>query len=182
MDSLNGEDLIKQQVVDHGFIQDANGKWQLWACIRGTKVGRLLYGWEGESLTDGRLWDQKGVVARASKEWVEAARESAEQIQAPYFMKIGDTYYCFYNSAGIRIMTSRDGTNYERTKFKNNSNLPYDKGGRDVMVRKEGDTYFSYSTISTISKDGWPRGFVSVRTSKDLKKWSDYTVVSEACQ
>lgn len=121
LDSLNGEDLVEQQMVDHGFIQDVNGKWQLWACIRD----------------------------------------------------------CFYNSAGIRIMTSKDSANYERPKFKNNCNLLYDKGGRDVMVMKEGDTYFSYSTISTLSKDGWPRGFVSVRTSKDLKKWSDYTVVSE---
>ena len=47
------------------------------------------------------------------------------------------------------------------------------------MVMKEDSLYFAYSTISTVAQDGWLRGFVNVRTSKDLLKWSDYTIVSE---
>lgn len=179
LDSLNGPDLKKQHVVDHGFVKDVNGKWHLWACMRGTKVSRLLYGWEGESLTDGKLWNQVGVVARALPEWNEQVSEGREQIQAPYFRKVGDVYFCFYNSAGIRVMTSENGADYKRLPIKDGSNLLYEKGGRDVMIIDEKDSYLSYSTISTVARDGWTRGFVSLRTSKDLVKWSDYTIVSE---
>lgn len=179
LDSLNGPDSDKQHVVDHGFVKDNNGTWHLWACMRGTKVGRLLYEWEGHSLTDGKLWQKKGVVARAEAAWGEQVRDGVEQIQAPYFRKVGDLYFCFYNSAGIRLMTSEDGKNFQRAPIKDNSNLLYEKGGRDVMVFDEGDTYYAYSTISTVARDGWLRGFVSLRTSKDLVTWSDYTIVSE---
>src|SRR5690606_25732713 len=113
---LNAKDMSKQQVVDHGFVKDAAGRWHLWACIRGTNAGRLLYAWEGASITDGELWEQKGISARASAEWGEQAKPGAEHIQAPYFRKVGDTYYCFYNSGGIRYMTSQDGARYERPK------------------------------------------------------------------
>ena len=76
-------------------------------------------------------------------------------------------------------MTSEDGSTFKRPMFKGSSNLLYEHGGRDVMILKEGNSYFSYSTISTVAKDGWTRGFVSLRTSKNLKNWSDYTIVSE---
>ena len=85
LDSLNGPDADKQHVVDHGFVKDHSGTWHLWACMRGTKVGRLLYEWEGQSLTDGKLWQKKGVVARAEAAWGEQVRDGVEQIQAPYF-------------------------------------------------------------------------------------------------
>lgn len=179
LDSLNGPDAAKQHVVDHGFVKDRNGQWHLWACMRGTKVSRLLYAWEGSSLTDQKLWAQKGVIARAQAEWGEQKNGDRETMQAPYFLEIDGTYYCFYNSAGIRIMTSSDGAHYTRPRFKDDSNVLYEKGGRDVMVMQEGDTFYAYSTISTVARDGWLRGFVNLRTSKDLKKWSDYTIVSE---
>lgn len=179
LDSLNADVLENQHVVDHGFIKDSNNNWQLWACIRGTRVGRLLYGWEGESLTNSEPWRQQGVVARANPEWGEQVRDGTEQIQAPYFMKIDETYYCFYNSAGIRIMTSDDGIAFERPRLKNGSNLIYEKGGRDVMVMRDNGLYYAYSTVSTVAHDGWLRGFVILRTSKDLTNWSDYTIVSE---
>ena len=180
LDSLNGDDLSKQHVVDHGFIKDNNEKWHLWACMRGTKVSRLLYGWEGNSLTDGELWDQVGVVGRAQAAWGEQiADDGRETMQAPYFRKVGDKYFCFYNSNGARVMVSEDGANYERFKIKDDNNVLFEKSGRDVMVHVEGDTYYAYSTITTVARDGWLRGFVSLRTSKDLVKWSDYTIVSE---
>lgn len=47
---LNGNIPKDQHIVDHGIIQADNGKWQLWACLRGVKVGRLIYGWEEDSL------------------------------------------------------------------------------------------------------------------------------------
>ena len=45
----------KQQPVDFGVWQAADGTWQLWSCIRHTNCGgntRLFYRWEGESLID----------------------------------------------------------------------------------------------------------------------------------
>jgi beta-fructofuranosidase len=125
------------------------------------------------------LWDQKGVVARASTEWGEQKDGSIETIQAPFFKKVDDRYICFYNSAGIRVMLSEDGANYTRQPFKDEGNLLYEQGGRDVMVMGDEGTYYAYSTIATVARDGWLRGFVNVRTSKNLIQWSDYTIVSE---
>jgi len=177
LDSLNGPDPERQHVVDHGFVQAADGTWQLWACMRGTKVGRLLFGWEGKSLESGP-WEPIGITARAQEEYGERVG-NAESIQAPYFDKIGDTYYMFYNSNGIRLMTSQDGKTYERKDMGNGNNILYEKGGRDVMVMRDEDTYYAYSTVSQVSGDGWGKGSVILRTSKDLKKWGDYTIVSE---
>jgi hypothetical protein len=68
LDSLNGPDPSRQHVVDHGFVRDREGTWHLWACIRGTGVGRLLYGWRGESLT-GTPFIESGIAARADSSW-----------------------------------------------------------------------------------------------------------------
>jgi len=172
---LNGPDPARQHIVDHSFIQADNRTWQLWACMRGTKIGRLLYGWKGESLEKGP-WKPKGVVARAQAEYGE--QTGPESIQAPYFLKIENMYYCFYNTAGIRLMTSTDGVNYKRKLDDTGNNILYKDGGRDVMVMPDGDTYYAYSTVSTVARDGWKYGFVILRASKDLKRWSDYTIVS----
>ena len=175
LEELNGSNPKRQHIVDHGFIQAKNGKWQLWACMRGTSVGRLLYGWEGESLDSGP-WNPLGVVKRADSTWGE--KVNPETIQAPYFMKSDSTYLCFYNSAGIRVMTSQDGVNYERIKIKDGNNILYKEGGRDVMVYYEDGIFYAYSTVSTVARDGWKYGYVILRTSKDMKRWSDYTIVS----
>src|SRR6185312_4859312 len=45
----------KQQPVDFGLWQAADGTWQLWSCIRSTKEPghtRLLHRWEGAKITD----------------------------------------------------------------------------------------------------------------------------------
>ena len=174
---LNGPDPRRQHVVDHGFIRAANGRWQLWACIRGTAVGRLLYGWEGGSLEEGP-WEEHGVAARAQAEYGEAAGPP-EAIGAPFFAKFGETFYCFYHSGSIRLMTSQDGVHYERRPGADGTSLLYPDGGRDAMVLRIGGRFFAYSTVSTVAADGWKRGFVIVRTSDDLERWSDYTIVSE---
>ena len=54
----------KQQPVDFGIWQAADGTWQLWSCIRHTNCGgatRLFHGWEGHQITD-RDWTPKGIV------------------------------------------------------------------------------------------------------------------------
>lgn len=174
---LTGSDPDKQHIVDHGFIRASNDKWQLWACIRGTAVGRILYRWEGDHLEEGP-WIQKGIAARADASFGERTQPQ-ETIQAPFFLKIKDEYYCFYTSNGARVMISRDGIHFRRDVFGNNGNLMYKDSGRDIMLFEEDGQFFSYSTISTVAKDGWKYGFIILRTTRDLKKWSDYTIVNE---
>ncbi len=174
---LSGLDRTRQHVVDHGFIRARDGTWQLWACIRGTAVGRLLYRWQGDSLEQGP-WEARGVAARARAEYGEQ-QEANEKIGAPFFAVFDDTYYLFYHSAGIHLMTSEDGVEYHRRLNKDGNSILYEDGGRDVMILKIGERYFSYSAVSTVAADGWKRGFIIVRTSEDLQVWSDYTIVCE---
>ena len=57
----------KQQPVDFGVWQAADGTWQLWSCIRHTACGgnmRLFYRWEGNNLTDND-WKPMGIAQTA---------------------------------------------------------------------------------------------------------------------
>lgn len=177
---LNGPNPQKQHIVDHGFIQATDGTWQLWACLRGTAVERFLYRWEADSLTQ-RNWRDKGIALRADTTFGEQPAPK-ELLQAPYFMKIGPTYYCFYNSREIRVLSSSDGKNYTRLTDGRGSNCLYHANGpctgRDVMIMKDDSMYYMYSTVS-ISNNNFGQGFVIMRTSPDLKNWSDFTIVSE---
>jgi hypothetical protein len=179
---LNGPDPKKQHVVDHGFIMADNGKWQLWACIRGTAISRLLYRWEGESLEKGP-WPGKGVAARANEKYGEQIRvrddKREETMGAPFFIKEGSKYYLFYHSAGIRLMESDNGVDYHRSLDANGSNLLYPDGGRDVMVLKIGDLYYGYSTITTRSDDGNVISYVKLKTSKDMRHWGGDKIVCQ---
>ena len=176
---LNGPHRKRIHVVDHGIIRAADGTWQLWACMRGTGVGRLLFGWEGDALESGP-WRERGVVARADPAYGESKRGDVETIGAPFFLRDADTYYCFYHSGTIRMMTSRDGVNYERTPKADGSYELYPQGGRDVMVLKLDETYFFYSTVSIGGGNGPAYSFVTLRTTRDLQTFSDYTKVAEA--
>ena len=71
--------------MDHGFVNDINEEWHLWASIRGTKKGRIHYKWKGNSLIDSVLWEQQGIAARVLADWGEQKTREQEQIQAPYF-------------------------------------------------------------------------------------------------
>ena len=178
--ALNGDDPDKMNVVDHGFVQDNEGVWHLWACMRGTKPGRILYKWEGRSL-DQADWADKGIAARADSTWGEKSSPE-ELLQAPYFFKNGDQYLCVYNSSEVRLMFSEDGKNYERRRFHKGNNVlthPNDAcRGRDPMILKDDDgTWYLYTTVS-YSVGGHSIGEVIVRASKNLSEWKDYTVVS----
>src|SRR5262245_25761939 len=57
----------KQQPVEFGVWQAADGTWQLWSCVRNTKERghtRLFYRWEGKQLTDPN-WKPLGIARRA---------------------------------------------------------------------------------------------------------------------
>ncbi len=177
---LNGPNPERQHVVDHGFLQDVNGNWQLWACMRGTAPSRLLYRWQGESLEEGP-WKPWGVAARAQPRYGEQIRfrngRIEETMGAPYFLKEGDTYYMFYHSAGIRLMESPDGIGFERSLDASGSNLLYPDGGRDVMVMLVGDEYYAYSTISEENDAGELISYVKLKKSRNMRDWYGDTVV-----
>lgn len=170
---LAGPEARKQHIVDHGFIEGKDGKWTLWACLRGTKPGRILYGWQGDSLLQGP-WQGVGVVARAEAAFGEKT-QPAETIQAPHFVRDGDHFLCFYNSNGIRLMVSDDGHQYKRGHPAKDDPLLYADGGRDVMAMRYKDRWYAYSTVSTT--DG--RGYIILRTSDDLIDWTPAKIVNE---
>ena len=173
---LAGPDPKRQNVVDHSFVRAKNGKWQLWACIRGVSVGRVIYGWQGDSLESGP-WAPDGVKIRANTDFGESA-EGVETAGAPYFIEVGDKYWCFYHSAGLHAMTSDDGVNFERVLNDHGSSAVLTKAGRDAMIIEIDALYHLYLTVSTVSADGWGQSFVALRTTSDFIEWSDYAIVS----
>jgi len=175
---LNGADLSKQGLVDHGFYLDDDGVWHLWAAIRGTGCGHPICAWESRSLTEGP-WDYKGIILRSEARYGELVEANGlEHVCAPFFIKHEGLWNCFYNSNSICRLRSADGKTFERVLDANGKSRAYD-GGRDPMVLKIDDLYFAYSCITTVSGDDWLKGFIIVRTSPDLEEWSDYTIVSE---
>ena len=85
----------KQQPVDFGIWQAADGTWQLWSCIRHTKCGgntRLFYRWEGQKLTDAD-WKPMGIAMEADPRMGEARGG----LQAPHVIKEHGKYHMFRN-------------------------------------------------------------------------------------
>ena len=172
----------KQQPVDFAVWQAGDGSWQLWSCIRGTRIGgksRLFYRWEGKHLTDSS-WTPKGIAMMADT----TVGETAGGLQAPYVFKEKGVYYMFYGDWNrICIATSSDGKNFKRRLNKKGNPSLFSGplyNTRDPMVVKVKDTYFCYycahNEEDTHKKE--PQGAVFCRTSKDLKEWSEAKIVS----
>ena len=72
------------ECVDHHVFRSPDGAWHLWGCIRKTFVGRVLYHWEGQSLSEGP-WRQTGELIRAAHEAGESLHDwrGEEWIQSP---------------------------------------------------------------------------------------------------
>ena len=56
----------KNAPVDHHIFQGPDGKWHCWGCVRATNVGRVLYHWEAERVTDSP-WQSTGEIIRIDK-------------------------------------------------------------------------------------------------------------------
>jgi hypothetical protein len=160
----------KQQVVDFGIWQAADGTWQLWSCIRSTGVPgntRLFHRWQAKNLTD-KNWTPMGIAMMTDPGF----GETEGGTQAPFVLKEDSNYYMFYGDwEHIALAQSRDGKTFARQLMPNgHSALFGEKPGntRDPMVLKIGQIYYCYYTASTGGM-----GIDYVRTSKDKIHWSN---------
>lgn len=176
----------KQQPVDFGIWQAADGTWQIWSCIRSTKcpgefTQRLLHGWEGKSLFD-TDWEPQGVKWMAEP----SLGETEGGMQAPFVHKEFGVYYLFYGDwRRICLAKSLDGKNFERVLGSNGqpglftehaAEPAFNNTARDPMVIKRGNTYYCYYTSHTVKEE--KDGFGYCRTSLNLRDWSESVVVS----
>lgn len=91
--------------VDHHMVQDVNGAWHLWGCVRNTAVGRIFYHWRTDDILTSP-WECTGDIIRISSEYGESYgsspgegatdNPSEECIQSPFFVLVDGTYYMFY--------------------------------------------------------------------------------------
>lgn len=161
----------RQQPVDFGLWQAADGTWQLWSCIRGTKCGgktRLFHRWEGMKLTD-RDWDPKGIAMEADP----ALGETAGGLQAPYVLKVDGEYRMLYGDwENIRLATSTDGKTFTRA-----DKLFSEAAGannRDPMVLAIDGAWHCFTTAHPGNQ-----GAVYSRVSKDFKTWTDPKIIAK---
>lgn len=166
----------RQQPVDFGIWQAADGMWQLWSCIRGTNLPgetRLFYRWETKRLTDSN-WTPMGIAMMADPNF----GETEGGLQAPYVFKVGSDYHMVYGTwEQIAIAKSKDGKRFARQLLPDGTSGMFAEGiganTRDPMVLKVRELYYLYYTA-------YPKkhGADYVRTSKDLIHWSPSTRVA----
>ena len=168
----------KQQPVDFGIWQAADGTWQIWSCIRNTKCGgvtRLFYRWEGKRLTD-TDWRPMGIAMQGDPNY----GERIGGLQAPHVIKVEKTYYMIYGGwDSICLAKSADGKSFTRIlNDKGKADLftgPYDNT-RDSMVLELNGLYYCY--YMGHKKDAQYDSAVFCRTSHDLRDWSEPMMVS----
>ena len=160
----------KQQPVDFGVWQAADGTWQLWSCIRHTRCGgktRLFHRWEGKALTD-PAWEPKGIALEADP----GAGETPGGLQAPFVLKVDGRYRMFYGDwEQVRTATSDDGKTFTRADGRIS-----EAGGtntRDPMVFSADGVWHC---VWTAHPDN--HGAVYSRISRDLQTWTDPKIIA----
>jgi hypothetical protein len=162
----------RNEPVDHHIFRGPDGTWHLWGCIRRTSVGRILYHWEADELTQSP-WVATGEVIRCDTAAGECIDDfgGEEWIQSPFFVHENDTYYMFYggHSTGkgahghrvsgsvmdfsmfdaacqICLMTSPDGWNWTRYRNEQGYSRVFTGPGeaRDPCLIKINDVWHLY--------------------------------------
>jgi hypothetical protein len=163
--------------VDFSIWKAKDGTWQLWSCIRATRVGgtgRLFFGWEGASLTS-KDWKPMGVKMLADPKF----GETAGGLQAPHVVR--DSKGVFWMAYGdwehICLARSDDGKVFTRVLDSNGKTGRISEGQgcntRDAMLIKVGKKWHCYYTAMPNDQ-----GMVYCRTSSDFLNWSDAHVVA----
>jgi hypothetical protein len=167
--------------VDFALWQAADGRWQIWSCIRHTKCGgasRLFYRWEGEELTSPD-WQPMGIAMEAD----ETLGETKGGLQAPHVIQVEGRYLMFYGDwQSICLAESTDGKSFQRVW--NDRGRPQLFSGpfgnsRDPMVIKIGREYYCYYT-GHLAREAKAEHHAAVfcRTATDLHDWSEPRTVS----
>lgn len=166
----------KQQPVDFGIWQAADGTWQIWSCIRGTSEPgktRLFYGWQGAHLTDTH-WAGMGIRMEANTN----CGETLGGLQAPSVFWDGKMYRMVYGDwNNICSATNRDGRQFTRVLNAHGQSALFTEGAgnntRDPEVINIGGVWYCYY-------NAYPGGVGCdfCRTSLDLTNWSDSTIVA----
>ena len=172
-----------QEVVDHAIWQADNGMWQLWACIRGTGIGRLLYRWQGTSIDEAN-WEPQGIAMRAQAEYGESLEDwnNEEWIQAPHVFVHNGSFYMMYGGhrtenghCQICLAASDDG-GIHFTKHSNRQGYSRVFVGpgeaRDPMVLKIDGLFHCYYSGNNMIDTERP-GHIFCRTSENLYDWSE---------
>jgi hypothetical protein len=165
-----------QQPVDFAIWQAADGTWQLWSCIRSTRVAgntRLFYRWQGRQLTDTN-WTPMGIAFMADPGF----GEIEGGVQAPFVLKAGGTYYMLYGDwEHICLAASTDGKTFARRLTTSGVSGMFSvapgANTRDPMVLAHGGRYYCYATANPHGK-----GAVYCSISADLRRWGPPTIVS----
>lgn len=186
------------ECVDHHVFKSKDSRWHLWGCIRKTSVGRILYHWEGESLSQ-VPWEPKGDIIRVDRNAGEslAFNGGEECIQSPYVVQATGAYYMFYggNGSGVNeqgqpvdpnhpdmagqicLMTSQDGRQWARYRNAVGDSRLFvgPIAARDPCVICIDGIWHCYYAGYHGHADG-QAGFY-VRTSEDLFNWSERRLV-----
>jgi len=166
----------KQEPVDFGLWQAADGTWQLWSCIRNTRCGgntRLFFGWEGRTLFD-EDWAPQGIKMESRPD----LGETPGGLQAPHVIKVDGQYLMAYGDwENICFATSHDGKTFERVIQANGKTGVFGEGpganARDPMLVHINGLWHCYYTAIRHGK-----GYGFCRTSTDLKTWGNAIVTS----
>jgi hypothetical protein len=160
----------RQEPVDFALWQAADGTWQLWSCIRGTKhpgFTRVFYAWEGRQLTD-RDWEPKGITFTGDG----TVGERVGAMQAPHVIRVDDQYRMYYgDSRFICLALSRDGKTFQRHLTHGTVGL-FTEGptalARDPMLIRVGPRWHLYYAAHRDERHG-----IYLRTSTDLLNFSE---------
>jgi hypothetical protein len=165
----------KQEPVDFGIWQAADGTWQLWSCIRKTKFPgrtRIFYSWEGSNLLESN-WEPKGITFTGDG----TIGETIGGMQAPYVIKVDDQYRMYYGDfRHICLALSQDGKTFEKKLLAHEMSGLFGEGptamARDPMLLKVGSQWYCYYSAQP---DGVPG--IRVRTTTDLVHFSEPKLV-----
>ena len=168
-----------QEPVDFGIWQSADGTWQLWSCIRGTKEAghtRLFHRWEGTNLTQPN-WEPMGIALRAEARF----GEQTGGLQAPFVLRDGQRFVMFYGCWDqICSAAGTDGKHFERRLNQEGKATLFGEGlgnARDPMVIRIGGLWHCYYTAHPQDQ-----GATYCRTSRDLRRWSASRIVARGGQ
>ena len=130
----------EHEIVDHHIWQARNGKWQLWACIRSARIGRLFFGWEGDALEQTN-WRPLGITMRVDNACGESINDwqGEDWLQSPFVVEQGGVYHMLYGGHNTEmgecqmcLATSKDGRTFERHKNAQGFSRVFVGPGRDA--------------------------------------------------